>query len=350
MNQKDIARILDVSPSTVSMALRGTGRISNKLKEKVLELSNKHNVAIREIKRAEPPAEISARTVRIGYCGFHERPGWFQSGGFQGMVDQTGTVPHEVLLLMGHADGKAKGEEVSKELEARALEMRLDGLILDPSPAIPGMLKDVRIPKVQVGYFNRHPDWLDAVVVDSLWGGYRLTRELIRKGRKRIACIRCLPGDQNSREKFHGYRMALEEANLPFDASLVFEGDCHYMSGARCANELLELSDPPDAVFLENDWMTPDFVQRLREADRSGFRVLDDLAMAHFCDADNETLLPVEIDRVHLPRAQMGRIATRLLLDRVAGLGTEAVTIKVSPNFRPGGQPRSETDTAWNGH
>ncbi len=89
--------------------------------------------------------------------------------------------------------------------------------------------------------------------------------------------------------------------------------------------------------------MTGDFVQRLREEDRAGFRALDDLALAHFCDSDQDSRLPLEIDGVYLPRAQMGRMAVRLLIDRIEGRGpSEPLTIKVTPEFRPGGAPRDD--------
>jgi LacI family transcriptional regulator len=197
---------------------------------------------------------------------------------------------------------------------------------------------DVAIPKVMVGYYNFYPDRLDAVLPDNVWSGYRLTKELLAQGRRRIACVRCSPKDWNSIEKFEGFRMALAQAGVAADPGLVAEGDFTWMSGARCAEKLLALPEKPDAVLIENDWMTGQFVQGLREAGAAGLLALEDWTLANIVDAQRETGLPRDILRAEPRTDLMGRIAARHLIDRIAGrVSNEPVTIRVAPALRPAG-------------
>ena len=89
MNQKDIAQLLRVSPSTVSMALRGTGRISDRVREKVLTLSSRHHVTIRPTGPSKAASPKPANGLRIGYCGLHDLHAWFHAGT---LTAATGTV------------------------------------------------------------------------------------------------------------------------------------------------------------------------------------------------------------------------------------------------------------------
>ena len=56
-----------------------------------------------------------------------------------------------------------------------------------------------------------------------------------------------------SQERLAGYRATLEMAGIPADPELVRAGDFHFESAVRGATELLQLDDPPTAVFAAND-------------------------------------------------------------------------------------------------
>lgn len=337
MNQKGIAKLLRVSPATVSMALRGEGRISKDLREKVLALTRKHRITIRK-RISEPTRRVATPTLRLGYCSVHRVGCLMHVGAFRGMVEQTMDRRHEVVLYAVSLPHGVDMKQAIADVKAQVLAAKLDGLVLDPLLDLVDAFDDVPLPKVMVGYYNFYPDRLDAVLPDNVWSGYRLTKELLDQGRRLIASVRCSPRDWNSMEKYEGYRMALTQAGVPADPSLVVEGDFTWMSGARCAEKLLALPEKPDAVLIENDWITGQFVQGLREAGAAGQRALDEWKLAHIVDAQRETGLPREILRAEPRTDLMGRIAARHLIDRIAGrVSNEPVTIRVTPVLRPEG-------------
>jgi LacI family transcriptional regulator len=339
MNQKGIARMLRISPATVSMALRGEGRISESLREKVLALTRKHRITIRERKApSRAVVRSSAPPLRLGYCCVQRVGSTIHVGAFRGMVEQTFERPHEVVLYAVPLPYGADLPRAIEEVKAQVLSARLDGLLLDPLLQLVDAFDDVPLPKLMLGYYNFHPERLDAVVPDNLWAGMRLTEELLNQGHRRIACVRCAPNEWNSIEKFGGYRAALDGAGVALSTELVVDGDFTWMSGAQCAQNLLALAEPPTAVFLENDWMTGQFVQGLREAGAAGARALESWTLAHVVDSLRETGLPHEILRAESRTDAMGRLAARHLMDRIAGRAAgEAVTFKVTPVIRPAG-------------
>ncbi|MCZ7646243.1 MAG: LacI family transcriptional regulator [Planctomycetota bacterium] len=339
MQQKELARILGVSTATISMALRGKGRISPNIREKILAVAFKHRVGVRRMRQpdAEPPPKTP--TLRIAYCGLGEQRGWFHSGTFRGLSAPVGVARHEILLQVGETPYGADRAAAAQRIKASVLAMEnLDALVIDPSRWLVDALLDVPLPKVMVGYFNHAPGRIDAVVPDNTDGAYRLTRRLIESGARRIACVQCIAGDWNSREKLAGYKLALEHAGLEFDPRLVFDGNFSLHCGARLARKLVELPEPADAVFVGNDWLSGSFVRELKDIDRETGASWSRLPLAHFGDSMLDPEVCFAHDRVELATDVMGRQAIRLLLDRISGLGPEEpVTVKVQATFRAGG-------------
>jgi LacI family transcriptional regulator len=317
------------------MALRSESSISPAVREKVLELVRKHRVPLRA-RSADP--KTSDTPLRIGYCSAPFSDGWLHAGAFRGMSDRYPGQPHDVMLFVAVTPHGESREKAAGEIRDQVAAAKLDGLIVDAERGLLDALQKLCLPSVAIGYFNPAPETLDAVVPDNLWAGYKLTRELISKGHRRIACVRCKLDDFNSREKYQGHRMALAEAGIPFDESLTVEGGFSWMSGAVCSRAIAQWPQPPSAVFLENDWMTRQFVQGWREMDSAGAKLLESVTLSNIVDARRETGLNAEIDRIELRTAEMGRIAARLLLDRISGRAAGGpMTIKVSPEYLPAG-------------
>ncbi|GMV80979.1 MAG: LacI family transcriptional regulator [Planctomycetota bacterium] len=337
MEQKELARLLGVSTATISMALRGKGRLSPELREKILALSYKHGVGVRRFHEETEPPPRPAPFVRIGYCGLGHHLGWFHSGSFRGLAEAAGAVRHEVLLKVADVPYGGDRAEAAARVRASLTDARLDGLIVDPTRELIDALRDVALPKVLLGYYNLAPGTLDAVVPDNVDGAYRLARRLIERGCRTLALVQCMPDDWNSKEKLQGFRMALDEAGLPFDANRMVAGNFSLGSGARAAAELLSRGTALDGILIGNDWLSGPFVRAWRE--RGGA----DVAFAHFGDSMLDPEIYPCFDRVDLAIDTMGRQALKLLLDRIAGLGPrEPLTVKVAPLFRAAEAPPAE--------
>ena len=78
---------------------------------------------------------------------------------------------------------------------------------------------------------------------------------LIEHNHKKIAVITGPSEVSSSLDRLSGYKKALKEFNIPFDKSLVFEGDYHDFSGEKCAKEIIDNHSDIDAIFAFNDIM-----------------------------------------------------------------------------------------------
>jgi LacI family transcriptional regulator len=113
-------------------------------------------------------------------------------------------------------------------------------------------------------------------------------------------------------ERFNGYKAALADADLPFDASLVSEGDFWQPGGRKATLELLPAK--PTAIFASNDLMALGAMEALRE---SGLRIPEDVSLIGFDDIPQMSIAHPKITTVHQPLNEMARTAVKLLLEQL---------------------------------
>src|SRR5262249_3651752 len=154
-------------------------------------------------------------------------------------------------LLLCNSDDNPEKEESAIEL---LLSKRVDGILLtkaagDLRPALRQMIKDVNIPFVLV--MRTYPQLTrDAVITDDYQGAYEAVCHLARAGRRRIGLISGPLRISNAKERWRGFRDALEVNHLTCDPDLVVEGDYRIESGFRAGHALL--SHRPDGIYVAN--------------------------------------------------------------------------------------------------
>lgn len=336
MQQKEIARKLGVSPAMVSMALRGQGRISAERRAEILALAKHHRVGVRKL-RKRIDAQVLGPIRRIAYCGLQERLGWFHIGTFSGLSEPLLGVAYEVSLLLSDITPGTPHAKAIAQLARSIPAAGYDGLIIGPHSDVVEALAPLGLPLVQIEYQIRSQE-RDIVAPDNFAGAYLLAEGLLRRGCRRIAVVRCLAEDMNSIEKFAGINAAMAAHGCAIDPALVVTGNCRYQAGSRCAAALCAVGgQPPDAILLENDWHTPEFVQHLRQHLPAHWPRLSQVRFAMYCDSERENTLTTPYDRVLLPRVDMGHLAVRRILEHIASPGDwHPLSLRVAPFYQPG--------------
>jgi LacI family transcriptional regulator len=158
---------------------------------------------------------------------------------------------------------------------------------------------------------------LPSVVPDEVQGGRTATKVLLHQGHRRIGFmneIGPLPGKWG---RLEGYKQALAAYDVPFDPSLVRDGTVTAPEGYRCAVELLQLPDPPTALFCFNDSMAMGAYDAVKQR---GFTIPDDIAIVGF---DNLELIAAQLrpplTTMELPHYEMGQWAVQYLLEHADG-------------------------------
>jgi len=158
-------------------------------------------------------------------------------------------------------------------------------------------------------------------------GGYAATRYLIELGHRRIGLITGSIDLGCSIDRLAGYRDALAECGIAFDPALVRQGEFAQPDGYRGARELLDLPERPTAIFASNDVMAFGVMDAVREA---GLRIPADVSIIGFDDIPQASHVRPNLTTIRQPLGQMGRTATRMLLQQIASPATEPARIELS--------------------
>jgi LacI family transcriptional regulator len=155
---------------------------------------------------------------------------------------------------------------------------------------------------------------VDAVFTNNKQGAQMATEYLLALGHRRIGCISGLSLLTPSGERVHGYRAALDAAGVPFDESLVIAGDFLHEGGYQACRHLLELSNPPTAIFACNDMMAIGALCAIHEA---GLQVPADISVIGFDDIPLAAYTIPRLTTIAQPAEQLGHVAAQRLIRRL---------------------------------
>jgi LacI family transcriptional regulator len=305
----DIAQKLNLSVSTVSKSLNGYSDVSEKTRKRVLEtarlLDYHPSATARNLRRQ--------RTEKIGFS--FSFPVSLMSDYVSRLI--TGAVAaaekkgHNLILY-------PLLDDQEKQLTRICRAREVDGLLLlgraQMEQTTIALLKRESFPFVVVGRRVENPD-VSFVTPDHAGGGLAITRHLIELGHRRIAFTTRDALGITSRDRLASYRQALREAGIPFNEELVVPTTTEPDSGYRAMLQLLDLPDPPTAVFAIHDTVA---LECLRAAKDRGLRVPEDIAIAGFDDWRDSVTAEPPLTTVHPPLPDVGLRAAEILLAQVA--------------------------------
>jgi LacI family transcriptional regulator len=142
-------------------------------------------------------------------------------------------------------------------------------------------------------------------------GGLAATEHLIELGHRRIGTVTGRPQVLCSQARLDGYRAALERAGIEADPSLIAPGDFRYESALTAAKRLLELPDPPTAIFAASDVQAMGVYEAARLC---GLRLPEDLSVVGFDDVPMARWMAPPLTTLRQPLAEMAALAVRTLV------------------------------------
>ena len=157
-------------------------------------------------------------------------------------------------------------------------------------------------------------------------GAGQAMRHLLELGHRRIGAIAGPPGWEATEQRRAAYHAALASAGIAPDPDLLVESDFELAPGAAAAGELLDLRDPPTAIFGFNDATA---IGAMHAAAARGLRVPDDLSIVGFDDIRYATLVRPALTTVRQPLGEMGSTGLTLLLGLIGGRGAESRQIEL---------------------
>ena len=211
--------------------------------------------------------------------------------------------------------------DVRRWLDSLA-ERRSDGVVLVVSELDKGergRLAALNVPLVLVDPVGQADPDIPTVGATNWAGGLAATEHLISLGHRRIGVITGPASVLCSQARLDGYRAALERAGIAADPDLVRYGDFLHDSGFDHAAWLLNLPDPPTAIFAGSDLQAFGVYNQARER---SLRVPQDLSVVGFDDLALCSWVNPPLTTVRQPLAEMASMATRLALEGRADHGS----------------------------
>ncbi|WP_245930029.1 LacI family DNA-binding transcriptional regulator [Allonocardiopsis opalescens] len=208
-----------------------------------------------------------------------------------------------------------------------------DGVIFvtsDPEPRMHAELRRLRVPTVVVDSAGIPALDVPTIGATNWSGGMSATEHLLSLGHRRIGVIGGHPRLLCSRARLDGYRAALQSAGVPTDDALVVEGDFSHESGYTGASRLLDLDDPPTAIFACSDTMAFGVYEAARVR---RMRVPDDLSVVGFDDIPGARWTSPPLTTVRQPLVEMGLLAARTMLRLMDGEQIESPRVELATNL-----------------
>lgn len=304
---KDVARHAQVSSATVSRVLGNKPYISEKVRERVL-------LAVKEL--GYQPSRI-ARSLRI------------KTSQIIGLIISDIQNPFFTALVRGVEDTASANQyaiflcnsDENDQKEALYIDLMIAehvaGVILTPTRELGSSIHrlcDAGIPVVAVDRRVRDLE-IDTVVLDNISATSNLLMHLLQLGHRRIGAILGSSEITTGHERFHGYEMALAGYGLSVDPVLVRTGVPNETNGYQFTSELLELPQPPSALFAGNNLLTIGALKAIRD---HGLSIPEDISLVAFDDLDWTSLINPRLTVASQPTYKMGVSATNLILSRIA--------------------------------
>ena len=171
---------------------------------------------------------------------------------------------------------------------------------------------------------NIHEPSGPAVISTNYKGAIEATQHLIDLGHRRIAHIGGRLDLISAIRRETGYKDALNIAGIVYDPALFVHGDYTRETGMECANQLLNLENPPTAIFASND-QTAFGIYEVAES--LNIRIPEDLSVIGFDNVPESGNFNLTTVDQHIDT--MGYAATRMLIELINGNEVESTQVKI---------------------
>lgn len=310
-NIRDVAAAANVSPSAVSLVIRGRPGIGPETRQRVW-------AAVNELGYELPATNGAAKSQAV--CLLIEKGAMpvvldvFYGEVIRGFQIEAQRLGYQVLLHMYDSSADTpKGLRDSLPGEARGLVVANDG---DIKPEIVAQMHDIELPLVLIeNHVPRHK--LPCVLGDNFEAGYAVTRHLIDRGHRSLGILRGPTKYSSLVDRLRGCLAAAAEAGLLIPpAFMPWPVSGHPKKGYLQMREILSEATRPSAVVAVSDKTAFGAMEAIKEA---GLRIPEEIAVVGIDDVVESAYAQPPLTTFAIPRHEMGVLAMRKLHHLITG-------------------------------
>jgi len=303
----DIAKILGLSKSTISRALKNHPDISQKTKDAVKSVAE----SLKYIPNTVASSFRNKKSKIIGLI-VPQISYFFFPSVVRGIEEVVHDLGYTLLILQSNESYEREVENL-KILIANNVE----GILASVSLKTKNFehfqhIIDIELPIV---FFDRVVKDMDAdvVLVDDVTGSYKAVNQLLNAGRKRVAiCI----GNLNlliSQNRLQGYKTALVQSGIPVDEELILSCDTPEETEMETLR-LLNMKNPPDSIFAISDLTMTGVMKAIFS---KNLKVPTDISVIGFCEEPFRSMYNPPLSAIEPMGFEIGKKAAELLFERV---------------------------------
>ncbi len=311
VNMADVARRAGVSIATVSRALRDVPGVSEPTRLRIRSIAEELAYVV------SPEASGLARksTGRLAVV-LPRIDTWFYSAMLSTIHRRLQVAGKDLLLYQ--VDGEAERRYFFEHLPSRR---KVDAVILIALPLLEAEIGRLNLLGVDVVVAGGRLQDLPHVQVDDRAVAVLAVEHLVGLGHRRIAMIRTSDTEgavwTSDVLRSQGYHEAMTAAGLPQPPDYIVTEPFGPQAGADAMARLLDLADPPTAVFAYSDELA---VGALRTLQRRGLRAPDDISIV---GVDGHPLAELfDLTSIDQQVEVQARLAADLALSLVADRGS----------------------------
>lgn len=302
---QDVAKTAGVSVSTVSRVLNGKVDVASDTQGRILtvidNLGFTTNLAARSM-RSQKKNMVGLIMPDIAYP--------FAIEVMKG-VNRAIAESDSDLLVYTTGDVRKSGRASHEQKYVSLLNNSITDGVIIVAPVASEFSTDA--PIVSIDPLMSNPNY-PSVHATNYQGAMDAMDYLLGLGHKRIGFISGRAELESSNRRLKGYRDALEKVGIPVDEKLIVSGDYTTETGAKCAQELLSLDNPPTAIFASNDQTAMGVFQVVKER---GMSVPENLSIVGFDNITESEYIGLTTVDQHI--SEMGFFATQMLIKLING-------------------------------
>jgi LacI family transcriptional regulator len=304
----DIAKVLGISPSTVSRGLKDNPGIRKETIKRIRETA--HEMGYQRNKFAGNLRQKHTNTIGVVVPKLNS---YFMATVIAGMEKVTNQHGYGLII-------SSSQESVKQEIScvSTLFNTRVDGLLVSLALDTRNLdhfniILNKNIPLV---FFDRISECNScmSVIIDNFKAGYEVTSHLIEQGCRKIVHLGGNLLSNVYAERFRGYKQALKDNKIIFDENLVVLSDLSGESGTETAKKILSMKILPDGIFTSNDTSA---VAIIIELLKNGIKIPEDIAIAGFNNEPISQVIQPNLTSVDYPAREMGEIAALLLINKL---------------------------------
>ena len=309
----DVAIRAGVSRATVSRVLNGTeALVAPKTRERVLKVAQELGYHPNAVARGLAGKPMNTLGVVLAYILPSVTSDPFLGPVLDGILDKNKRQHQKTVISTENG-----WQEAMVNLPIYC-DGHCDGLILvmprSDSPIVQ-TLQNRRLPFVLIGAYRTNPD-VTVIDADNVAAAHTAVTYLIQQGHRRIAALCGNREFASSDQRLDGYRRALAEAGIPYDASLVMAGEYWEWSGSENTEALMNRpsSERPTALFCSNGRIAIGALQALGTLQ---IAVPDEVSITAIAETPDIATARLPLTAVQMPLRLIGECAVECLLDQI---------------------------------